>query len=63
MPIGIDGIHFDDYFYPYSGMEATPQDAQTYINNNPTCIATIEDWRRNNVNLMIGMVYDTNHQY
>lgn len=54
----VDGIHFDDYFYPYSGMEATPQDAQTYKNNNPTKIATIEDWRRNNVNLMIGMVYD-----
>ncbi|MFI0428995.1 glycoside hydrolase family 10 protein [Mariniflexile sp. HMF6888] len=54
----IDGIHFDDYFYPYSGMESTPQDAQTYIDNNPTCIATIEDWRRNNVNLMIEMVYD-----
>ncbi|HEX9601830.1 MAG TPA: family 10 glycosylhydrolase, partial [Mariniflexile sp.] len=54
----VDGIHFDDYFYPYSGMEAIPQDAQTYRDNNPTCIATIEDWRRNNVNLMIGMVYD-----
>ncbi len=54
----VDGIHFDDYFYPYSGMEARPQDAQTYIQNNPTNIATIEDWRRNNVNLMIGMVYD-----
>ena len=54
----VDGIHFDDYFYPYSGMEATPQDAKTFINNNPTKIATIEDWRRNNVNLMIGMVYD-----
>lgn len=54
----VDGIHFDDYFYPYSGMEATPQDAQTYRDNNPTCIPTIEDWRRNNVNLMIGMVYD-----
>ena len=54
----VDGIHFDDYFYPYSGMEATPQDAKTYLENNPTKIATIEDWRRNNVNLMIGMVYD-----
>src|SRR5690606_10679171 len=54
----VDGIHFDDYFYPYSGMETTPQDAQTYKNNNPNEIATIEDWRRNNVNLMIGMVYD-----
>ena len=54
----IDGIHFDDYFYPYSGMEVKPQDAQTYIDHNPTKISTIEDWRRNNINLMIGMVYD-----
>ena len=54
----IDGIHFDDYFYPYSGMNAVPQDAKTFKENNPTNIATIEDWRRNNVNLMIGMVYD-----
>jgi uncharacterized lipoprotein YddW (UPF0748 family) len=54
----IDGIHFDDYFYPYSGMEAKPQDAQTFKEHNPTHISTIEDWRRNNVNLMIGMVYD-----
>jgi uncharacterized lipoprotein YddW (UPF0748 family) len=54
----VDGIHFDDYFYPYTGMEAIPQDAQTYIHNNPTNIATIEDWRRNNINLMIGLVYD-----
>ncbi|WP_372756494.1 glycoside hydrolase family 10 protein [Mariniflexile sp.] len=54
----IDGIHFDDYFYPYSGMNVIPQDAKTFIAHNPTKIATIEDWRRNNVNLMIGMVYD-----
>jgi len=54
----VDGIHFDDYFYPYTGMEAIPQDAKTYIQNNPTNIATIEDWRRNNINLMIGLVYD-----
>ena len=53
----VDGIHFDDYFYPYTGMEAIPQDAKTYIQNNPTNIATIEDWRRNNINLMIGLVY------
>jgi uncharacterized lipoprotein YddW (UPF0748 family) len=53
----IDGIHFDDYFYPNSGM-TTNQDNPTYINNNPTNIPTIEDWRRNNVNLMIAKVYD-----
>lgn len=54
----VDGIHFDDYFYPYAGMESPPQDQQTYADYNPTGIAAIEDWRRNNVNLMIGMVYD-----
>ena len=53
----IDGIHLDDYFYPNAGM-TTNQDNQTYIDNNPTNIATIEDWRRNNVNIMIGKVYD-----
>ena len=52
----IDGIHFDDYFYPNAGM--TTQDNQTFIDNNPTGIATIEDWRRNNVNIMIAKVYD-----
>jgi len=52
----IDGIHFDDYFYPSSNF--TNQDANTYTNNNPTNIATIDDWRRNNVNLLIASVYD-----
>ena len=54
----IDGIHFDDYFYPYSGMESPAQDVQTYNDFNPTNISNIADWRRNNVNMMIGSVYD-----
>lgn len=53
----VDGIHFDDYFYPDGGM-TTNQDNTTYINNNPTAIPTIADWRRNNVNVMIGKVFD-----
>ncbi len=53
----LDGIHFDDYFYPYGGM--TGQDNETFTTQNPTNIATIEDWRRNNINTMIAMVYDT----
>lgn len=54
----IDGIHFDDYFYPYSGMGNIPPDAQTFKDYNPTGIDSIENWRRNNINLMISMVYD-----
>ncbi|HUC81433.1 MAG TPA: family 10 glycosylhydrolase, partial [Flavisolibacter sp.] len=53
----VDGIHFDDYFYPSSNF--TNQDQTTFTNNNPTGIATIEDWRRNNVNMLIGRVFDT----
>ena len=56
----IDGIHFDDYFYPNAGMTAAPnnQDAATFAANNPTNIASLDDWRRNNVNLMISQCYD-----
>ena len=53
----VDGIHFDDYFYPSAGM-TTNQDNATYLANNPTNIPNIDDWRRNNVNVMIGKVYD-----
>jgi uncharacterized lipoprotein YddW (UPF0748 family) len=55
----IDGIHFDDYFYPYSGMsKEKPQDAKTFADKNPKNISTIEDWRRENVNQLIAGVYD-----
>ncbi|MEO0058461.1 MAG: hypothetical protein RLZZ312_108 [Bacteroidota bacterium] len=53
----IDGIHFDDYFYPNAGM-TTNQDSATFAANNPTNIATIEDWRRNNVNSLITKTFD-----
>ena len=52
----VDGIHFDDYFYPSS---IATQDAGTYSRHNPNNIGNIGDWRRDNVNRMIAMVYDT----
>ena len=54
----VDGIHFDDYFYPYTPLMAS-QDTSTYRLYNPTNIATIADWRRNNVNQLIASIYDT----
>lgn len=51
----LDGIHFDDYFYPNGGM--TNQDSDAYANYNPGGLS-LADWRRNNVNQMIGEVYD-----
>ena len=52
----VDGVHFDDYIYP-SGIST--QDANTYAAHNPNNIGNIGDWRRDNVNRMIAMVYDT----
>lgn len=51
----LDGIHFDDYFYPSGGM--TNQDSDAYANYNPGGLS-LADWRRNNVNQMISEVYD-----
>ncbi|MGD9910565.1 MAG: family 10 glycosylhydrolase, partial [Candidatus Izemoplasmatales bacterium] len=42
----VDGIHFDDYFYPYSGISS---DTATY-NTYKLPGQTIADWRRENVN-------------
>jgi uncharacterized lipoprotein YddW (UPF0748 family) len=55
----VDGIHFDDYFYPAGGMIASPsnQDATSYAANNPNSLS-LADWRRDNVNKMIASVYD-----
>ncbi|RYY72883.1 MAG: T9SS type A sorting domain-containing protein, partial [Gammaproteobacteria bacterium] len=51
----VDGIHFDDYFYPDV---ITNQDDASFAANNPTSIATKADWRRNNSSLMVAKVYD-----
>ncbi len=42
----VDGIHFDDYFYPSSG---TSSDTVTY-NTYKEVGQTLEEWRRENVN-------------
>lgn len=51
----IDGIHFDDYFYPYAPNEITNQDAQTFA-DYPRGFTNIGDWRRDNINLLIAAV-------
>ncbi|WP_299823763.1 family 10 glycosylhydrolase [uncultured Pontibacter sp.] len=47
----IDGIHFDDYFYPYPGKDPLP-DSTAYMQYGQS-FANIEDWRRNNVDVLI----------
>ncbi|MEZ4827311.1 MAG: family 10 glycosylhydrolase [Bacteroidia bacterium] len=51
----IDGIHFDDYFYPYKedGMEIPDQQTfQVYGSG----FSDIGEWRRNNINLFVEQV-------
>ncbi len=53
----VDGIHFDDYFYPY-GPKVSNEDSITYLQYS-NGITNIDDWRRYNINTMIAQVYDT----
>ena len=54
----IDGVHWDDYFYPYPVSGVSIADSATYANNNPDGLA-IADWRRKNVHLLVNMVSDS----
>ncbi len=62
----VDGIHFDDYFYPTLGKNFTKNfDAPEYetykqkqINRNADYLS-IADWRRENVNTLIRNIYST----
>lgn len=58
----IDGIHFDDYFYPYPIAGQKINDAATF-QKYPNGITNIADWRRNNVDLLVKMVDDSVHYY
>ncbi|MBC7746083.1 MAG: family 10 glycosylhydrolase [Flavobacterium sp.] len=55
----IDGVHFDDYFYPYPGKAPLP-DSLTFIANKRGQ-TNIEDWRRENVDLLIKQLSDSIH--
>jgi uncharacterized lipoprotein YddW (UPF0748 family) len=50
----IDGIHFDDYFYP----NGIIRDTATY-ESDTRGFTNIADWRRDNVNLLIKRVNDS----
>ena len=58
----IDGVHFDDYFYPYRIAGQVINDAATFA-KYPNGFTKIDDWRRNNVDLLVKMVNDSVHHY
>jgi uncharacterized lipoprotein YddW (UPF0748 family) len=54
----IDAVHFDDYFYPYPQPGLTIADDNTFAQNGRG-IANKDNWRRDNVDLLVKMVSDS----
>lgn len=54
----IDGVHFDDYFYPYPPNRITTQDAATFAEESRG-FTSLFDWRRDNVNIFIAQLADS----
>lgn len=53
----VDGIHFDDYFYPYPVKGKEFPDAESYARFGGDM--ELADWRRSNVDLLIEAVHET----
>ena len=53
----VDGLHIDDYFYPYPTAGAIPDDASFARYNNG--LTDRADWRRHNVNSFISELHDS----
>ena len=60
----VDGIHFDDYFYPALGSKYETVfdylEYEDYVETRTTAgktVKTIADWRRGNVNTLVKSVY------
>ncbi len=53
----VDGIHFDDYFYPYNDGQFPDEESWSEFRKKDT-ITTREDWRRSHVNTFIERVYN-----
>jgi uncharacterized lipoprotein YddW (UPF0748 family) len=58
----VDGIHMDDYFYPYHVAGQTLNDAATFAKYG-TGFTDIGDWRRANVDTLIKMLNDSIHKH
>lgn len=56
----VDGLHIDDYFYPYPVAGVKIPDERTYAAYR-NGINDIADWRRYNVNRFIEMLHDSIH--
>ena len=52
----VDGVHFDDYFYPYPGQGARPFDDAAAYREVRRRASRLADWRRDNVNRLVAEV-------
>lgn len=57
----VDGLHIDDYFYPYPVAGQSIPDGREYAAYG-NGIKDIGDWRRYNVNLFMKQLYETIHE-
>ena len=61
----VDGIHFDDYFYPYplksekDGTDIEYDDKKEYLESGTSL--SLGDWRRENVNKLVKQCYEVIH--
>lgn len=51
----VDGIHFDDYFYPTTLEDIDAAEYEEYVNAGGEM--TLADWRRENVSTMVKSIY------
>lgn len=54
----IDGVHFDDYFYPYKVDSLVFPDSVSFAANKGET-ENVDDWRRQNINAFIQSVHDS----
>lgn len=59
----VDGIQFDDYFYPENIGNADAQQYNRYCAQNGSNTLSLTQWRSANVNLLMAKVYQTVHRY
>ncbi|HFA51106.1 MAG TPA: glycoside hydrolase family 10 protein [Bacteroidetes bacterium] len=55
MDYDVDGIHFDDYFYPYPAAGELYPDQEDFAKYGYGYLS-IDDWRRSNVNALISQI-------
>ncbi len=56
----IDGVYFDDYFYPYPAAGQQFADAETFA-RYPRGFDNVHDWRRDNTNLFVKEIGERIH--